>query len=305
MSEQLCDVGGGITLCYETFGERTDPAALLVMGLGAQMVTWQDDFCEGLAAHGLYVIRFDNRDIGRSTHLQGPPPSLVQLLRYSVPARYTLADMAQDVVGLMDGLEIAQAHVIGASMGGMIAQTLAARHPARTRSLVSMMSSTGGRWVGRPALSSYAIFLRKAPRERDAFIEHAARLFAKIGSRGIPQDTEGVRKIAALSFDRELDRAGAGRQLAAIIASGDRTAELRDITAPTLVIHGSVDPLISPSGGRATARAIPGAKLMTIEGMGHDLPRVLWPRLIDAFAAHAAAADRLAAGRTAALQRQA
>ena len=305
MSEQLCDVGGGITLCYETFGERTDPAALLVMGLGAQMVTWQDDFCEGLAAHGLYVIRFDNRDIGRSTHLQGPPPSLVQLLRYSVPARYTLADMAQDVVGLMDGLEIAQAHVIGASMGGMIAQTLAARHPARVRSLVSMMSSTGGRWVGRPALSSYAIFLRKAPRERDAFIEHAARLFAKIGSRGIPQDTEGVRKIAALSFDRELDRAGAGRQLAAIIASGDRTAELRDITAPTLVIHGSVDPLISPSGGRATARAIPGAKLMTIEGMGHDLPRVLWPRLIDAFAAHAAAADRLAAGRTAALQRQA
>jgi pimeloyl-ACP methyl ester carboxylesterase len=167
------------------------------------------------------------------------------------------------------------------------------------RSLVSMMSSTGGRWVGRPALSSYAIFLRKAPREREAFIEHAARLFAKIGSRGIPQDTEGVRKIAALSFDRELDRTGAGRQLAAIIASGDRTAELRGITAPTLVIHGSVDSLVSPSGGRATARAIPGAELTMIEGMGHDLPRVLWPRLIDAFAAHAAAADRLAEGRTA------
>jgi pimeloyl-ACP methyl ester carboxylesterase len=299
MPERFCDVGGGITLCYETFGDRTDPAALLIMGLGAQMVTWQDDFCEELAARGLYVIRCDNRDVGRSTHLQGPPPSLRQLLLYSVPAGYTLTDMAQDVVGLMDELEIAQAHVVGASMGGMIAQTLAARHPKRVRSLVSMMSSTGNRWVGRPALSSYPIFLRKAPREREAFIEHAARLFARVGSRGIPQDIEGTRRIAALSFDRELDRRGTGRQLAAIIASGDRTAELHRITAPTLVIHGTVDPLISPSGGRATARAIPGAELMMIEGMGHDLPRVLWPRLIDAFAAHAVGADRLAERRTA------
>jgi pimeloyl-ACP methyl ester carboxylesterase len=303
MSEKLCDVGGGITLCYETYGDSDDPAALLIMGLGAQMVTWQDDFCEQLAARGLYVVRFDNRDIGRSTHLQGPPPSLLQLLRYSVPARYTLADMAQDAVGLMNDLAIDRAHVIGASMGGMIAQTLAARHPARVRSLVSMMSSTGGRWVGRPALSSYAIFLRKAPTEREAFIEHATQLFAKIGSRGIPQDTEGVRKIAALSFDRELDRTGAGRQLAAIIASGDRTAELGGITAPTLVIHGTVDPLVSPSGGRATARAIPGAELTMIEGMGHDLPRVLWPRLIDALAAHAAESDRLAEHRPALGQR--
>ncbi len=299
MSEQLCDVGGGITLCYETFGDPSDSPALLIMGLGAQMVAWQEDFCEALAKRGLYVVRFDNRDIGRSTHLQGPPPSLLQLLRYSVPARYTLADMARDTVGLLDELEIDRAHVIGASMGGMIAQTLAARHPARVRSLISIMSSTGGRWVGAPALTSYPIFLRKAPREREAFIEHATRLFAKIGSRGIPQDTEGVRRIAARSFDRELDRTGAGRQLAAIIASGDRTSELGRIAAPTLVIHGSVDPLVVPSGGRATARAIPGAKLVMIEGMGHDLPRVLWPRLIDAFAAHAAEADRLAERRPA------
>ncbi len=303
MSEKFCDVGGGITLCYETFGDPADPAALLIMGLGTQMIAWQEDFCEELAERGLYVVRFDNRDIGRSTHLQGPPPSLLQLLRYSVPARYTLADMAADTVGLMDELEIERAHVIGASMGGMIAQTLAARHPARVRSLVSMMSSTGGRWVGRPALSSYAIFLRKAPTEREAFIEHATRLFAKIGSRGLPQDTEGLRRIAACSFDRELDRTGAGRQLAAIIASGDRTSELRRITAPTLVIHGSVDPLISPSGGRAIARAIPGAELTMIEGMGHDLPRVLWPRLIDALAGHAAAADRLVERRPAVGQR--
>jgi len=288
-------VGGGITLCYETFGDPSDPTALLIMGLGTQMVAWQDDFCRQLADKGLYVVRFDNRDIGRSTHLQGPPPSLVELLRYSGNgARYTLADMAQDAAGLLSELELAPAHVIGASQGGMIAQTLAARHPTQVRSLVSMMSSTGGRWVGRPALSSYPIFLRKAPREREAFIEHAIRMFAKVGSRGIPQDSDGVRKIAALSFDRELDRTGAGRQLAAIIASGDRTAELQRITAPTLVIHGTADTLVSPSGGRASARAIPGAKLMMIEGMGHDLPRVLWPRLIDAFATHAAEADRLA-----------
>jgi pimeloyl-ACP methyl ester carboxylesterase len=293
VSERFCDVGGGITLCYETYGDPADPPVLLVMGLGAQMVAWQEDFCLELAERGLYVVRFDNRDIGRSTHLQGPPPSLVELLRYSVAStRYTLADMAQDIVGLMDQLEIDSAHVVGASMGGMIAQTLTADHPTRVRSLVSMMSSTGARRVGRPALSSYAIFLRKAPREREAFIEHAEGLFAKIGSRGIPQDTDGVRGIAALSFDRELDRTGSGRQLAAIIASGDRTPELERIAVPTLVIHGTVDPLISPSGGRATARAIPGAQLMMIEGMGHDLPRVLWPRLIDAFVAHAAEADR-------------
>jgi pimeloyl-ACP methyl ester carboxylesterase len=300
VSEQFCDVGGGITLCHESFGDPSDPTALLIMGLGTQMVAWQDDFCRQLAAKGLYVVRFDNRDIGRSTHLQGPPPSLVELLRYSGNgACYTLADMAQDAAGLLSELELAPAHVIGASQGGMIAQTLAARHPTQVRSLVSMMSSTGGRWVGRPALSSYPIFLRKAPREREAFIEHAARMFAKVGSRGIPQDIEGTRRIAALSFDRELDRTGAGRQLAAIIASGDRTAELERITAPTLVIHGTADTLVSPSGGRASARAIPGAKLMMIEGMGHDLPRVLWPRLIDAFATHAAEADRLIESRAA------
>ena len=295
MPEQFCDVNGGITLCYETFGDPQDPAALLIMGLGTQMVAWQQDFCQKLAARGLYVVRFDNRDIGRSTHLKGPAPSFAQLLRSSgEAARYTLADMAQDMVGLLDRLELASAHVIGASMGGMIAQTLAARHPVRVRSLVSIMSSTGGRWGGRPALRSYPIFLRQAPLEREAFIEHATRLFARIGSRGMPQDVEGVREIAARSYDRELDRTGAGRQLAAIVASGDRTAELKRITAPTLVIHGSADPLISPSGGRATARAIPGAKLTMIEGMGHDLPRVLWPRLIDALAAHAAAADQSA-----------
>jgi pimeloyl-ACP methyl ester carboxylesterase len=300
MPEQFCDVGRGITLCYETFGEHSDPPALLIMGLGTQMIAWQDDFCAQLASKGLYVVRFDNRDIGRSTHLQGPPPSFAQLLRGSgSAARYTLADMAEDAAGLLSQLGLAPAHVIGASQGGMIAQTLAARAPGQVRSLVSMMSNTGGRWVGRPALSSYPLFIRKAPRERAAFIEYAVRMFAKVGSRGIPQDTDGVRAIAALSFDRELDRTGSGRQLAAIIASGDRTAELARITAPTLVIHGTADTLVSPSGGRATARAIPGAKLMMIEGMGHDLPRVLGPRRTGAFATHAAEADARAESRSA------
>jgi pimeloyl-ACP methyl ester carboxylesterase len=295
VSEQFCDVGRDITLCYETFGDPSDPPALLIMGLVTQMVAWHEDFCLQLAARGLHVVRFDNRDCGRSTHLQGPTPTIGQLLlRSKRPARYTLADMAEDAAGLLDGLELAPAHVIGASMGGMIAQTLAARRPEKVRSLVSMMSNTGGRWVGQPALRTYPIFLRGAVRKqgRDAFIERAVRLFATIGSTGLPQDIDDIRELAGISYDRDRDPAGSGRQLAAIVASGDRTAELRHITAPTLVIHGTADPLVAPSGGRATARAIAGAKLMRIEGMGHDLPRAAWPRLIDAIASHAARADR-------------
>jgi pimeloyl-ACP methyl ester carboxylesterase len=290
--EQLCDVGRGITLCYETFGDPSDPPALLIMGLATQMVAWHEDLCRQLAARGLHVVRFDNRDSGRSTHTQGPPPTIGQLLlRSKRAAHYTLADMADDAAGLLSELELAPAHVIGASMGGMIAQTLAARHPEKVRSLVSMMSNTGSRRAGQPLPRVYPIFLRRAPRGREAFIEHAARLFAKIGSRGLPQDEDDIRALAAVSYDRDHDRAGPGRQLAAIIASGDRTAEVRGITAPTLVIHGTADPLVTPLGGRATARAIPGAKLMWIEGMGHDLPRAAWPELIDAIAEHTARAD--------------
>jgi pimeloyl-ACP methyl ester carboxylesterase len=295
VNEQFCDVGRGITLCYETFGDPADPPALLIMGLVTQMVAWHEDLCRELAARGLYVVRFDNRDCGRSTHLQGPPPTIAQLLlRSKRPARYTLADMADDAAGLLDALELAPAHVIGASMGGMIAQTLAARRPEQVRSLVSLMSNTGGRWVGQPSLRAYPLFLRRATREegREELVERAVRMFALIGSTGLPQDVQDIREMAAVSYDRDHDPAGPGRQLAAIVASGDRTAELRTITAPTLVIHGTADPMVSPSGGRATARAIPGAKLMRVEGMGHDLPRAAWPRLIDAIAAHTARADR-------------
>jgi pimeloyl-ACP methyl ester carboxylesterase len=297
VSEQFCDVGRGVTLCYETFGERSNPTALLVMGLGTQMIAWHEDFCGELAARGLYVVRFDNRDIGRSTHMGGRPPTIAQLLtRSSRAARYTLGDMADDAAGLLAELDLAPAHVIGASMGGMIAQTLAARHPQSVRSLVSIMSNTGSRRSGQPSLRVYPIFLRHPPREREAFVAHMERLFAAIGSPGLPRDADDMRAIATASFDRDHDPEGSGRQLAAIIASGNRTAELARIAAPTLVIHGSADPLISPSGGRATARAIPGAELMMVEGMGHDLPRAAWPQVIDGIAGLALSADGRANG---------
>ncbi len=291
MAEQQCDVGRGITLTYETFGDPSDPTALLIMGLSMQMVAWQEEFCLELASRGFHVVRFDNRDVGHSTHLPGPAPSIPQLLlRPKRVASYTIADMADDTAGLLSKLELAPAHVIGASMGGMIAQSLAARHPQMVRSLVSIMSSTGSRRSGQPALRSYAIFLRRAPAGRDAFIAHAERMFAALGSPGIERNPADIREIAAVSYDRDHDPAGSAHQLAGIAASGDRTPELREITAPTLVIHGKADPLVAYSGGRATARAIKGARLMSIDGMGHDLPRALWPTFIDAIAQHASQA---------------
>jgi pimeloyl-ACP methyl ester carboxylesterase len=292
VNEQFCDVGRGITLCYETFGDPSDPTALLIMGLGTQMVAWRDEFCTQLAERRLHVVRFDNRDVGRSTHLSAPPPTVGQLLRRSrAAASYTLADMADDAAALLDELDLSPAHVIGASMGGMIAQTLAARHPASVRSLVSIMSNTGSRLSGQPSLRTYGLLLSRAPRERDAYIARFERIFAAIGSPGLPRDLDDVRELAALSYDRDHDPDGPSRQLAAIVASGNRAEELRRITAPTLVVHGKADPLVAYSGGRATARLIGGAKMMSVEGMGHDLPRAVWPRLIDGIAANAARAD--------------
>ncbi len=293
VSEQFCDVGRGITLCYETFGDAADPTALLVMGLGTQMVAWHEDFCGELAARGLHVVRFDNRDIGRSTHVTGRPPTVGQLLmRSKRAARYTLADMADDAAGLLRELDLAPAHVIGASMGGMIAQLLAVLHPQSVRSLVSIMSNTGSRLSGQPSLRVYSTLLRRAPSDRAGFIDHMERVFAAIGSPGFPRDSQDVRALAGVSYDRDHDPAGPGRQLAAIIASGDRTAQLRTITAPTLVIHGTADRLVAPSGGRATAKAIAAARLMKIDGMGHDLPRPAWSRIIGAIAEQALRAER-------------
>jgi len=288
MAEEFCDVGRGVTLCYETFGEPSNPTALLVMGLGTQMIAWQDDFCSELAARELHVVRFDNRDIGRSTHVAGSPPSTAQLLvRSKRAATYSLADMADDTAGLLERLDLAPAHVIGASMGGMIAQTLAARHRAHVRSLVSIMSTTGSRRSGQPTLRALGMLLRRPRPGREAYIERTEAVFRRIGSPGYPRDEEQLRAMAGASYDRDHDPSGPGRQLAAIIASGDRTAELRTIDVPTLVIHGAADPLIAPSGGRATAAAIPGAHMLSVPGMGHDLPRALWPQLLGEIAGHA------------------
>ena len=292
MEERFCDVGRGVTLCYDEFGDPSDPPMLLVMGLGTQMIAWHEDFCELLVAKGFRVIRFDNRDIGRSTHLRFRPPTTGRMLtRRFGPEQYTLTDMAEDAAGLIRELDLGPSHVVGASMGGMIGQSLAAQHPDLVRSLVSIMSNTGNRWRGQPAPSVYRHLLRPPPVDRDGFVERAAEIFGVVGSTGFENDPEHIREYAARSFDRGHDAAGGARQLAAILKSGDRTRELRSIEAPTLVIHGTVDKLVRPSGGRATARAIPGARLLMVDGMGHDLPRGAWPQLVDAIAAHAHAAD--------------
>jgi pimeloyl-ACP methyl ester carboxylesterase len=297
MAEQFCDVGGGITLCYERFGSVADPPMLLIMGLGTQMIGWPDEFCAQLAGHGFHVVRFDNRDVGRSTHVKAPPPTRGQILRRRIdPLAYSLSDLAADAASLMQKLGIAPAHVVGASMGGMIAQTLAAQRPETVRSLVSIMSNTGNRWKGQPAFGIYRYLLRRAPEERDAFIEYTTEVFEAIGSRGLSFDRERVRDMIARSYDRGRDPAGPGRQLGAIIAAGDRTAELRTIRAPTLVIHGAQDRMVAKSGGVATARAIPGARLMIVNGMGHDLPAAAWPQLVEAIATHAHVADQARSG---------
>jgi pimeloyl-ACP methyl ester carboxylesterase len=290
MAESYCRVGD-VEICYETFGDAGDPALLLIMGLGTHMVAWHDDFCGQLAARGFFVIRHDNRDIGRSTHLDGAPtPSLVQLAKRDRRAAYTLSDMAADSVGVLDHLEIEKAHIVGASMGGMIAQTIAIRHPERTLSLVSIMSNTGSFWSGQPALTMYAVLLKPSPRDREKFIQHAVDMFTAIGGSGYEPDVEDLREIATKSYDRGHDPQGSQRQLAAIVADRDRTPQLRRLTIPATVIHGADDKLVRPSGGRATAKAIPGARLVEIAGMGHGLPRRAWPQIIGAIADTAARA---------------
>jgi pimeloyl-ACP methyl ester carboxylesterase len=292
VSEQFCDVGGGVTLCYEAFGDPDDAPVLLIMGLATQMIAWHEEFCEQLAERGFYVVRFDNRDIGRSTHFDFRPPTIGQMMRRRVgPDQYSLSDMAADSAGLLRELGISPAHIAGASMGGMIGQVLAAEHPDRVRSLTSIMSTTGSRWHGQPALSVYRYLLRPPPRDRDGYIERTAAVFGLVGSTGFDRDEQYIRERAGRAFDRGYDVRAGGRQLGAIIASGDRSRMLGKIKAPTLVIHGSVDKMIRPSGGRATAKAIPGARLTMIDGMGHDLPRGVWPLLLDAISEHARAAD--------------
>ncbi|WP_370969088.1 alpha/beta fold hydrolase [Amycolatopsis sp. cg9] len=268
----------GIELCHESIGDPADRPLLLVMGLAAPMIWWDEEFCEALAAQGFHVIRFDNRDAGRSTRLRGRANLAQAYLLRTSP--YSLADMADDAAGLLTALGIPAAHVVGASMGGMIAQTLAIRHPSRVLSLTSIMSSTGGRFVGRPSARAMSMLLAAPPRDRESYVETLLRTFRLIGSPGYPFDEDRMRQRAERTYDRGVHPGGAVRQLAAIVADRDRAPRLRRTTVPSLVVHGARDPLVHVSGGRATARAIPGADLDIVPGMGHDLPRAVWPRVI-------------------------
>jgi pimeloyl-ACP methyl ester carboxylesterase len=267
---------GDVDLAYITAGDPADPPVLLVAGLGAQLISWEDGFCQALVDRGLYVIRFDNRDAGLSTHLGE-----------SGEIAYPLTELAADAAGLIDVLGLGSAHVVGVSMGGMIAQTVAAHHPGRVRTLTSIMSNTGAKRIGRPAPSTWwRMATGKPPRNRTEAADAAAKTFRHIGSHGFAFDEAWVRDTAGIAWDRDPRPAGVARQLAAIFASGDRTAELRQIDVPTLVIHGDRDRMVHPSGGAATARAIPAARLETIVGMGHDLPSGAWGTLHDLIADH-------------------
>jgi pimeloyl-ACP methyl ester carboxylesterase len=277
--DELIAPANGIELCYQEIGDPDGEPLLLVMGLATQMLAWDEGFCGLLVERGFRVIRFDNRDIGRSTKIEsaGVPRRVDMMVGRRASAPYLLRDMAADTFGLMDHLGIDSAHIAGASMGGMIVQTMAIEQPERVRSLVSIMSNTGSRWTGMPSRKAMAVLLGRPPRGREAAIERAVKTFGVIGSPGYPFDEERLRRVAGRSYDRGHGAAGVLRQLHAITASGDRTQALHGVRVPATVIHGTRDVLVRPAGGRATARAIPNARLKTIDGMGHDLPRQLWP----------------------------
>jgi pimeloyl-ACP methyl ester carboxylesterase len=281
----------GIEIEYETFGDSANPALLLVMGLGAQLTAWDEAFCKLLADHGRFVIRFDNRDVGLSTHLDGQSVDLAALMGAlggegeppEVP--YTLSDMASDAVGVLGALGIQQAHIVGASLGGMVVQAMAIEHPERVLTLTSIMSTTGEREYGQPKPEAMAALLTPPPSERDAVIENAARVGKIIAS---PRyfDPDRARERAAAAYDRAFYPEGVARQMGAALASGSRADGLQELKVPTLVIHGRADSLIQPSGGERTAELVQGANLLLVNDMGHDLPEPLWPFLVDVIASH-------------------
>jgi pimeloyl-ACP methyl ester carboxylesterase len=291
----------GVDICYEIFGDAHAEPMLLIMGLGAQMIHWDDEFCAQLAARGFRVVRFDNRDIGKSSKLSGgkrlTPLELLKLrfLKIPIQAPYKLLDMAKDVTGLMDALGIKSAHLVGASMGGMIAQEVAISFPERVRSLTSIMSTTGNPKVPPPTREASAVLMAPPPATRDEYIARFAQTWKVLRVGSFPQDEALDRSRAERTYERGLDPAGVGRQLRAILASGSRKERLASVKAPTLVIHGTVDPLVRPEGGKDTAASIPDAKLLMIEGMGHALPIPMWPQIIDAIDKHAHGASAKAA----------
>lgn len=289
--EELTDVGRGITLCHQSFGDPADPPALMIMGLGVQMVAWPDEFCADLASRGFHVVRFDNRDVGRSTRHHAKPPGLRHLaLRRPTRDSYSLDDMAGDARGLIDALELGPVHLVGASMGGMIAQLCAIHHTEVIRSLTSIMSTTGSLLAGQPSPIVTRSLLRKAPADRELIADHAERMFRIIGSPEPHFDAATIRRQAQRSFDRGFNPAGTARQMGAVVAARNRARLLSQVRVPTTVIHGKLDRLVPISGGRATAKAIPGARFVEIDEMGHDLPPAMWPQILDAIEANAARA---------------
>ena len=286
-------LSNGIEIEFETFGDAGDPPLLLVMGLGAQLLSWDVELCESLVDRGFYVIRFDNRDVGLSTKVPVDEnldvmAEMMKALAGEAPAApYLLADMAADTVGLLDHLGIDRVHLVGASMGGMIVQQVAVDHPERLLSLTSIMSTTGDPDVGQPKPEVLAVLLDPAPAERDAYIAHSVEGSRTIGSpEHFDEDRAAVK--AGQSFDRCYYPRGTANQLMAVLASGSRTDGLRKLDVNTLVIHGDVDPLVTVSGGERTAEVIPGAELMILEGMGHDVPIFYWPQIIEAITGLAA-----------------
>jgi pimeloyl-ACP methyl ester carboxylesterase len=298
--EQTAKLPNGIEIAYDTSGDRTDPAVLLIMGLGGPLNWWDTELCAMIADRGFWVIRYDNRDVGRSTKLTGLGGSRLGVVRSFLRRRtvppYSMSDLADDAAGLLDHLGVEQAHVTGVSMGGMIAQTLAVEHPQRVRSLVSIMASPGGRFVGWQDPRLFPLLLRRAKLSREAVIERSVRTWTAIGSPDYPTAADSTRQRAVETLERGISPSGVIRQMQAVLTQPNRATALSRVSVPTLVIHGLNDRLVHVSGGRATARAIPGAELILIPGMGHDLPRELWPVFVDGIARTAArgsvAADR-------------
>jgi pimeloyl-ACP methyl ester carboxylesterase len=292
-SEPAMAKANGIELCYDTFGDRDAPPLVLIMGLASQMIAWDEELCAQLAARGYWVVRFDNRDIGLSTKFsQAGVPNVLAMLTGQAPVDaskvpYTLRDMAADTAGLMDALEIKSAHVVGASMGGAIAQELAIHHRDRVRTLTSIMSSTGEPGLPMPTPEAMEILLAPPAADRESYLARYTQTWRVLRGPGFPLDEARDLARAERIFARGLNPPGVARQLAAIVASGNREPALRSVKVPTLVIHGDADPLVRPEGGVATAKAIAGAKLVMIKGMGHALPIAMWPQIVDAIDGHA------------------
>lgn len=285
---------GELEIAFEEFGDPDEETVLLIMGLGMQMLGWDERFCEAIAAHSYHVVRFDNRDVGLSSKVGGKVNLLAGVLGMTGSAAYDLSDMAADTAGLLDQLGVERAHLVGASMGGMIAQTVAAAYPERVISLCSIMAGTGKRKITTlPRFGVLPVLFGSAPESREDFIENSVGVFSQIGSPDYPLDEDQIRARAARSYDRCFYPPGTARQLMAILASGNRTDQLAHIEAPTVVVHGREDPLVPERAGRDTAGVIPNAEYKPIEGMGHDLPQGLWPELIAVITANMRSASQV------------